>query len=524
MYEAFFGLNQRPFPSAPQVEHYFPASAIESARQMLVRCVQRAEGAGMVVGPSGTGKTLLCHLLVQQFHDTFRTVFLANGRLGTRRSLLQAILHGLGQPYRGMDEGELRLALVDYLSVVKNCPNGMLLLIDEAHTLPLKLLDELRVVADIVAGGQLRTRLVLVGGNVLEERFTNPRLESLSQRLVARCYLESFNRLETQDYIQRQVQKAGGAGTEIFPADTCHAVHQATDGVPRLVNQVCDHALILACTDKKRALSPAIIEQAWADLQQLPTPWSGKEKAKAAASGSTAGSTGVVEFGGLVDDEETASTGPAKGPAATDSHDAATPGFPMPDVSMPSAQTPGKPGKSTPDVPPLRVAKGTNSTSDSASGRGPLAGETADPFSHIEEMVSELADDFKSPNAAQPEIELVFEDPSSLLKEPFDEEEVVRDRYLAAMQRRRLQQDAGGAALSPPHAPRDTSDVEVVVPLASSHAAEIVAESYDDELVIEDDATRERHEPSPSLHAVPLVRKREYRLLFSQLQRGVKGA
>ena len=100
----------------PRVDHYFPAAGIEAARTTLARCVERAEGVGLLVGPTGTGKTLLCQILAEQFRGAFHVALLSSGRLTTRRGLLQAILYELGQPYRGMDEGELRLSLVEYLT------------------------------------------------------------------------------------------------------------------------------------------------------------------------------------------------------------------------------------------------------------------------------------------------------------------------------------------------------------------------------------------------------------------------
>ena len=115
MYDGCFGLNRRPFASVPQIDRYFAATAIEGARTTLARCIQRGEGAGLVIGPSGTGKTLLCLLLAEQFRRSFQVAMLASGRLSTRRALFQAILYELGRPYRGMDEGETRLAVIDYL-------------------------------------------------------------------------------------------------------------------------------------------------------------------------------------------------------------------------------------------------------------------------------------------------------------------------------------------------------------------------------------------------------------------------
>src|SRR4051812_1901322 len=216
MYQQFFRLQKRPFSSAPQADVYFPAHAIEGTRQCLVRCIERAEGIGVVAGGTGTGKTLLLQLLARQFHDTFTVVTLANGHLDTRRDLLQAILFEMHLPYRGLDEGELRLSLLDAVSAPakpksKSKSNqGMLLLVDEAHTLPGKLLEELRLITNLVRGGEPRVRLVLAGGPTLEERLAHPRLTALSQRVSARGYLQPLTHGETREYIRALISLAGG--------------------------------------------------------------------------------------------------------------------------------------------------------------------------------------------------------------------------------------------------------------------------------------------------------------------------
>ena len=379
MYEACFGLNRRPFASVPRVEEYYPATAMEGARQTLARCIERAEGVGIVVGPSGTGKTLLCELLAQQFRDGFEVAVLSCGRLSTRRALFQAILYELGQPYRGMDEGDLRLAMVDHLTAGEDCPQGMVLLVDEAHTLPLRLLEEIRMITNLVCNGQPRTRLVLVGGPVFEERLASPKLESFSQRIVARCYLESFNRAETQEYIHSQLDKAGGRGERVFPKEACQAVYRATDGVPRLINQLCDHALLLAYTRGRRQVGSAGVEEAWADLQQLPTPWNGDDQ-----NADKAGN--VIEFGGLDDESEDAEQA-GDAPEAT--------------------------------VPALRVAPESDE---------PIS----DPIERLEQIEGALAgldEDFQPAGSIGPELELFFGDPENPFNEPFEEEEIVVDRH-----------------------------------------------------------------------------------------------
>ena len=252
----------------------------------------RGEGVAMLIGPPGTGKSLLCQFLAARFQQSFQVALLASTYLDTRRSLLQAILYELGRPYRGLDEGELRLSLVDFITLSDDCNRGVVLLVDEAHRLPLRLLDEIRSLTNLTRDVQPAVRTVLAGGHVLEERFASPKLESFTQRISARCYLEAFSRSETQAYVQARITACGGRGGKVFPAETCHTIHKATDGVPRLINQLCDHVLLLACAAGIRQIEAAHVEEAWANLQQLPTPWN----APAAPSGE-----GVVEFGGLDD-------------------------------------------------------------------------------------------------------------------------------------------------------------------------------------------------------------------------------
>jgi type II secretory pathway predicted ATPase ExeA len=293
MYESFFGLAQRPFPAVPAADRYFPAPSMEAARATLARSIDRAEGPGLIVGPAGSGKTLLLEVLAEQFRDRFQVALLLSGQLTTRRALLQVILFELGLPYRHMEEGELRLSLIDHLTRAEQCPAGMLLLLDEAHTVPLRILEEVRMITNLVRHGQPRARLVLAGAPSIEEQLANPRLDALSQRLAARCYLDSLGRGETAGYLKHQVTVAGGIADRVFAEDAYEAVYRATGGVPRLMNQVCDHALMLAFTDGRRPLDAAAIEWAWADLQQLPAPW-GVAPADAQS---------VVEFGRL--EEET---------------------------------------------------------------------------------------------------------------------------------------------------------------------------------------------------------------------------
>ncbi len=496
MYNAYFGFSRRPFASAPQVECYFPATAIETARQTLARCIERAEGAAMVVGPSGTGKTLLCQVLAEQLKDSLKVAFLSSGRLSTRRNLFQAILYELGQPYREMDEGELRLALVDHLTASQDCPRGMVLLVDEAHSLPLRLLEEIRMLTNVARDGQPQVRLVLAGGCVLEERFAHPKLDSFSQRLVARCYLESLNRTETGDYIQAQVDTAEAPSGSIFTSDACQSVYQATDGVPRLINQVCDHALLLAYAAGRRQLEAVHIEEAWADLQQLPAPLS--EESQEEEGG------GVIEFGGLEDSPD---------PESADDPEPAGDRVCLPALRI-------SPETDRPDAPPS---------------------EPADQLQHIEQLLGSVQEDHQPSGSIGPELELVFDDP---FQEKFEKEEVVTDRcgtggrlaedpaaglqgasHDLAVQTGDLKTgklEAGELEAGEDQEPAVAAGSGPAVPAAQQAQRETLplqrVEEPDDQdmLIVEDDYD----EVSVATCSIVALRRHEYGQLFSKLRRG----
>lgn len=293
MYESQFGFRQRPFSTAPLAPAYFASESMEPARLQISRCIERAEGVAVVVGSAGTGKSLLLEVLAEQFHDEFHVVLLTGAALGTRRALLQSILFALNLSYRGLEEGELRLSLIDHLQPSRECPQGMLLLVDEAQALPYRLLEEFRLLTNLVREGKPRVRLVLAGSPALEERLASPKVESLSQRIAVRAYLQGFSRTETVGFVTNEVDRCGGLCDSIFTADALQAVHTATAGIPRLVNQVCDHALTWAASHRRSTVDASTVQDAWADLQQLPAPWSEPTTSSAA-----------IEFGDL--DEEPA--------------------------------------------------------------------------------------------------------------------------------------------------------------------------------------------------------------------------
>jgi type II secretory pathway predicted ATPase ExeA len=406
MYEEFFHLHHRPFTAVPQVERYYPASAIEQARKTVARCIDRAEGAALIIGSAGTGKSLLCQVLARQFSARYQTVVLTCGHLGTRRALLQAILFELDQPYRGLDEGELRLSLVDHLVENAEDSSGLVLLIDEAHTLPLRLLEELRLITNLAVAGQPRIRVVLAGNGTLEELFASPKLDSFSQRVAARCYLGSFDRAETAAYVRHQIAMSGGNPDAIVATDSLESLYRATDGIPRLINQVCDHALILANLAGKMSVDRNLVEEAWADLQQLPAPWAG-----GAATSASSGS--VIEFGELDAVENAAEAADEEVEQLVDDFSDELEEELVDEVIDDAADE-------APTALPFRRANNAKPATDLET-----------QLTSIDNHLAQYEEDFRPAGLIGPEVELVFADQANPFEEEFADEEVIIDRYAA---------------------------------------------------------------------------------------------
>jgi type II secretory pathway predicted ATPase ExeA len=302
----------RPFPAAPDPHRYFPSETTEESRQRIIRCISRGEGPSLVIGAAGMGKSLLLEVLAAQCRDYLSVVTMIGAQLCTRKALLQMILFELDLPYRGMDEGELRLSLVEFLRPIDHPAQCMLLLVDEADSLPTRLLEELRVLTNITDQGQPLVNLVLAGNTTLEERFAEAELEAFSQRVSTRCYLAPFGREETFQYVRSQVSVGGYNADQLFSQDGLEAMFFATDGIPRLVNQLGDQLVWMAEQTSGQCLDGTHVQAAWSELQQLPAPWnhSSGQPGLADEVPGTAEVGEMVEFGGLdesADDESPAS-------------------------------------------------------------------------------------------------------------------------------------------------------------------------------------------------------------------------
>jgi type II secretory pathway predicted ATPase ExeA len=258
----------RPFPCVPMSDRYLAIGSIEDARSRICRMIERSEGLGVIIGPPGTGKTLLCQRIAAQYRNSHAVVMLGDIRVSSRMGLIQQVLFHLRVPHRDLDEQAMQLALVETLTKGSDGARSLLLLIDEAQMLSAELLDEIRMLTNLIRDGRPMVQTVLVGSPRMEDALADPQMESLTQRIGARCYLHPMNHAETSQYIRSMLAATGMQVSD----DAIASVYHACGGVPRLINQLMNQSVDFASLHRRSMIDDHSVQHAWADLQQLPSP------------------------------------------------------------------------------------------------------------------------------------------------------------------------------------------------------------------------------------------------------------
>jgi type II secretory pathway predicted ATPase ExeA len=241
-----FGLRRRAFPSTPDHSCYYPATGHERALSRLLTGLEDGEGVLLLTGQPGTGKTLLCHCLLERLGSGVPSAFLTNAHLRGRAELLQALLYDLEMPFEGRGEQEMRLALTDRLLANFSAGQRTLLVLDEAHLLPADVLEELRLLGNLEAGPGKAVQVVLVGQPPLRDTLARPELASLRQRVAVRTCVDPLGVEEAADYLLHHLRVAGGRAERILGDEALVVLARNTQGIPRLLNQAGHQALTLA--------------------------------------------------------------------------------------------------------------------------------------------------------------------------------------------------------------------------------------------------------------------------------------
>ena len=240
--------------------------------ERVSRSIDARESLSLVIGPPGTGKSLICGLLVDRYRESHDVVLLGETPIENSAAFQRHLLHHMGADFETIPDGDLHLALVDRVRDAAGPANGLLIVVDEAQSLSDDVLESIRMATNITRDGEPRVCAVLCGGVKLEESLVTPAMEAFSQRVSSRCYLHAMNGEETRQYIHETIRACGAQPEATISDEAIAAVHHACSGVPRLINQLMTEAVDCAGEAEQELIDERMIECAWAQLQQLPSP------------------------------------------------------------------------------------------------------------------------------------------------------------------------------------------------------------------------------------------------------------
>jgi general secretion pathway protein A len=269
MYKPFYNLKQNPFDITPDPSFLFPTSKHNEALAALYYGVRRHKGIVVLTGEVGTGKTLLlrCLLHLLQRSKDVAYAYLFNGGLSPVE-FLQYFASDLGLPITSRNKGELLLQIANYVIDRSRRKLTTALVVDEAHHLSAEILEEIRLLSNFETAQEKMLQILLVGQPELDDKLDSVSLRQLKQRISFRSHLVPLNSDETKGYVERRLQLAGCLHpSALFPPETIAAVYQHSLGLPRLINTVCENALITAYARQMRSVSPEIIDDIAADFR-----------------------------------------------------------------------------------------------------------------------------------------------------------------------------------------------------------------------------------------------------------------
>ena len=261
MYTAFYGLREKPFALSPDPRFLYLAGSHREALAHLLYGIEEGEGFISVTGEVGTGKTTLCRTLLERLDGDTEVAFLFNPSR-TALELLQSICAEFGLLAEGLTRRSLMTQLDAFLVERKRQGQRVLLIIDEAQTLSENTLEQVRLLSNLETSREKLIQILLLGQPELDRKLDGRALRQLRQRISVRWKLEPLSPEETRAYVRHRLSVAAGAPKELFSEAALREVHSRTGGVPRLVNQLCDRALLAGYAARSAQIRPALIRSA----------------------------------------------------------------------------------------------------------------------------------------------------------------------------------------------------------------------------------------------------------------------
>jgi len=266
MYEAFFCLEDSPFVLTPDPRFLLRSKSHHEILSSLLYGITSQKGLMAVIGDVGTGKTTLCRALLRELPPDVQSALVLNPHLSDVE-LLGTVLDDLGIERRGATKGELMTTLNLHLLAAGEEGKTVVVVLDEAQQMSVEALEQIRILSTLETATRKLLQIVLVGQPELEEKLRRRDLRQLDQRIGIRCYLTPLSRKDTARYVEHRLRVAGLPGALPFTHAALGRVYRWSGGVPRVINLLCDRALMAAYSARAHEVTPALVRTAARNLE-----------------------------------------------------------------------------------------------------------------------------------------------------------------------------------------------------------------------------------------------------------------
>ncbi len=259
MYESFYGLKEKPFNQTPDPDYLYMSSIHENVYAHIEYAIEESKGFVVVTGEVGSGKTTLINYLLRKISQNIH-VGIINNTFMQPQELLRMICQEYELPYEDVEKTALLARLSNYLLEQYAKRERVILIIDEAQNLPERSLEEIRMLSNLEAEKHHLIQIILVGQPQLKEKLKKKSLEQFYQRVTVYCHLEALDQIQVDSYIRHRLTVAGAQNLELFDPGALTAIYQYSLGIPRLINMLCDAALVYGYADDVNVIGRELIE------------------------------------------------------------------------------------------------------------------------------------------------------------------------------------------------------------------------------------------------------------------------
>jgi putative secretion ATPase (PEP-CTERM system associated) len=279
MYEAFFELKRKPFDLVPNPDFLFLSKSHKRALTYLDYGIRERVGFILLTGEVGSGKTTIIRDLLKKHHEQVVISKVFNTRVNSDQ-LIALINDDFGIPIAGKDKTVMLRDLNDFLVEQYAIGNFPVLIIDEAQNLTPKLLEEIRMLSNLETDSAKLLQIILVGQPELRETISSPALRQLRQRININCHLQPLSRSEMEQYIYHRLDIAGNRDAVTFTEAAFDLISSSSQGIPRLINIICDFLLISAFAEEVRSIDDTMVQDVTGDLDFDRHFWGGEPQLK----------------------------------------------------------------------------------------------------------------------------------------------------------------------------------------------------------------------------------------------------